>query len=330
MKRLLLITLFLYLSNFILAQLPNLTRIEYFIDTDPGYGLANNVSVPFATDLDITFNPDVSALTNGIHRLSVRAKDANDKWSLTITQSFYKGFGVLNQAITKAEYFFDSDPGYGEAIPLSFTPATNVEIAVNLDVSILQNGIHNLFIRALDNSGQWTTTKSHTFYKGIFSSGWPVNIKTVEYYFDTDPGFGNGKKVSFAAGTELDLTFDADLSSLTGEYHKIFIRAQDENGSWSLIHQYSFRIIPTGIPEIKITSLLIYPNPFKGDFNLQLENNSKKTTVEIFNVSGQLVFTKLYYTEYINDNISLDQVKGAYLIKVFTKNELITKKLIIE
>lgn len=330
MKRLLLIALFLYLSNLLLAQLPNLTKVEYYIDTDPGYGLASNVSVTASSDLDITLNPDVSTLAEGIHILFVRAKDANDNWSFTRNHTFYKGFGVLNQTITKAEYFFDTDPGYGEATPLSFNPASDVDIAVNLDVSTLQNGIHKLFIRARDNAGQWTTTKSHTFYKGIFSTGTAANIKTVEYYFDTDPGFGSGKKVAFTSGTELDLTFDADLSGLTGEYHSIFIRIQDENGSWSLIHQYSFRIIPTGIQELDNSNILIYPNPSTGDFSLQIESNSKTTIIEILNSQGQVVFAKSYSSEIINDHISLDQAKGAYLIKIINNGKVSIRKLIIE
>jgi hypothetical protein len=330
MKRLLFITLFLYLSNFILAQLPNLTKVEYYIDTDPGYGLATNVSVSASANLDITFNPDVSALSDGIHMLFVRAKDANDKWSLAKSQSFYKGFGVLNQTITKAEYYFDSDPGYGKATSISINPATDIDVTIKLDVSTLENGIHKLFIRAQDNAGQWTTTKSHTFYKGIFSTGKAANIKTVEYYFDTDPGLGSGNKVSFTSGTELDLTFDADLSGLTGEFHKIFIRAQDENGSWSLIHEYSFRIFPTSVQELDISGILIFPNPSNGDFNLQIESKNKKTGIEILNPNGQVVFKKLYFSENISDNISLDQAKGAYLIKIINNGKISIRKLIIE
>lgn len=330
MKRLLFITQFLYLSTLIFAQLPNITKVEYYIDTDPGYGLATNVSLTPSTNLDITFNPDVSTLNDGIHQLFVRSQDANDNWSLSKSHTFFKGFGVLNESIKKAEYFFDTDPGYGKATALSFNPATDVDIAISLDVSSLQNGIHNLFVRAQDNAGQWTTTKSHTFYKGIFSNGTSVNIKTVEYFIDTDPGFGSGTKVAFTPGTELDLTFIVDLNGLTGGWHNIFIRAQDENGSWSLINQYLFRLIPTDIAELETSDLVIFPNTSNGKFNIQIYTSGSKTDVEIININGQVLFKKIYYSEIINDRIFLNQGKGIYFVKAITDMQIRIKKLIIE
>lgn len=330
MKRLLFITLFLYLSNLLLAQLPNITKVEYYIDTDPGYGLATNVSVTAFSDLDITLNADVSNLAEGIHMLFVRSKDANDNWSFTRSHAFYKGFGVLNQTITKAEFFFDTDPGYGEATPLSFNPDTDVDIAVNLDVSTLENGIHKLLIRAQDNAGQWTTTKSHIFYKGIFSTGTAANIKTVEYYIDTDPGFGSGTKVIFTPGTELDLFFNADLTAFADGCHELYIRTQDENDSWSLIHSHPFCINATGISEFTVSDFLIFPNPSNGNFTLEIKSNSKKTKVEIFNDIGQMVLSKSYSSNYINDNITLNEAKGLFVVKVISGDEITIRKLEIE
>lgn len=243
MKNLLLIMVLVCLCNFLNAQ-NTISKLEYYIDADPGYGLATDIAITPATDLDISFNPVITSLANGVHRLYVRGKDSNNKWSFSKCHSFYKGKFVKNQNITRVEYYFDKDPGYGKGSSLSFTPSKDVDISVNLDVKSLENGIHKLFVRAQDSIGQWTITQSHTFYKGIFSTGKPATITAVEYYFDTDPGFGNGKKVAFTAGSDLDLTFDADLSGLSDQPHTIFIRALDENGSWSLIHNYNFCFSP--------------------------------------------------------------------------------------
>jgi len=330
MKRLLFITLFLYLSNLLLAQLPNITKVEYYIDTDPGYGLATNASTISSDDLDFSFIADVSNLAEGMHKLFVRAKDENNNWSFTKSQTFFKGFGIINETIDKVEYYFDTDPGYGNATPFSFNPVTDVEITVNLDVSSLENGIHNLFIRAQDKAGQWTTTKSHTFYKGIFSNGTAAKIKTVEYYIDNDPGLGNGKKVAFTADTELDLTFDADLMPFTEGCHDLYIRAQDENESWSLITKHPFCINATGILEPGISNILIFPNPANGSFTVQFQNESNKTTLEIVNVIGQVVLTKTYYTYFIYDNISMNGAKGLFLIKLISGDKITVKKLTIK
>lgn len=330
MKRLLFIPLFLYLSNLLLAQVPNITNVEYYIDTDPGYGLATNVSVTPGINLDVSFISDVSALNDGIHLLFIRGKDANNNWSLTTSHAFYKGFGVLNQPITKVEYFFDSDPGLGNATSISFNPATDVDIINNLDVSALQNGLHRLFVRAQDHAGQWTTTKSHTFYKGIFSAGNAAPITTVEYFIDTDPGLGNGVKVAFTPAAELDLTFNVDLSGLTEECHELYIRAQDENESWSLINQHSFCIYATGIFELASSDCLIFPNPSNGNFDLQLKSSDNKTQIEIINIKGEVLFSKTYFTGNINEHISLNQANGVYFVKTVTDKGIRINKLIIE
>ena len=46
----------------------------------------------------------------------------------------------------------------------------------------------------------------------------------MEYYFDTDPGFGNGISVPLTAGTVTNTTFDIDVSGLSPGYHKVYFR----------------------------------------------------------------------------------------------------------
>lgn len=417
MKNLLLTILLMFPCVFLWSQ-ANIVKMEYYIDTDPGFGLATDVAITPSSDLDVTFNPDISKLSDGLHKLYIRGKDSNNKWCFTKYHSFVKGFWDRNQKIVYAEYYFDSDPGYGKATSLNFTVSADVDIAINLDVSTLKNGIHSLLIRAKDSYGRWTTTQSHTFYKGIFSTGTPANIATIEYYFDTDPGFGNGKKVAFTAGTNLDLTFDADLSGLSDQPHTIFIRALDENGSWSLIHNHNFCFSPdspakpngtvevvkgtqneqystttlsnassyvwaitpttagsiagtgitatvnysssftgvakisvsgkndcglgsssdtltvnvknsTSIENIEFSNFKIYPNPSDGTFNLVLQSECDKTIVEIFNASGQIVYSKDYYKRDINESISLQQPNGIYMAKVTMGKDIISEKIII-
>ena len=56
------------------------------------------------------------------------------------------------------------------------------------------------------------------------------NITQVEYYIDTDPGFGNGTSVSISAGTDIDLSFTADLSSVSYGFPVLYVRAKDGDG----------------------------------------------------------------------------------------------------
>jgi hypothetical protein len=63
----------------------------------------------------------------------------------------------------------------------------------------------------------------------------------VEYYIDTDPGYGNGTPVTITAATNIaNLIFDADISTVPNGSHKLGIRSLDEYGAWSHDNQVAF------------------------------------------------------------------------------------------
>lgn len=73
----------------ILPALPDIVKVEYFIDEDPGLGNGIDVAVPPSTDIsDHSFNIDLSGREEGEHRIFIRAKDANDHWSIVAAESF--------------------------------------------------------------------------------------------------------------------------------------------------------------------------------------------------------------------------------------------------
>ncbi|MBK8280918.1 MAG: hypothetical protein IPK94_12575 [Saprospiraceae bacterium] len=81
---------FLFLFIYVVAQ-SNITRIEYYIDTDPGFGKATSVSVtPSINIVDkvIAINP--TNLAEGVHRFYVRAMNAAGAWGFTNSMLFYK------------------------------------------------------------------------------------------------------------------------------------------------------------------------------------------------------------------------------------------------
>lgn len=69
------------------------------------------------------------------------------------------------------------------------------------------------------------------------------NIIRVEYYIDTDPGFGNATAVSITPGTDLsDIELDVNTGILTEGVHVLGLRAQDEAGNWSHDNTLYFEI----------------------------------------------------------------------------------------
>ena len=70
------------------------------------------------------------------------------------------------QNVTQVEYFFDSDPGFGNGTQVTVTPSTNiVSLAFNANVASLSNGMHMLFVRSKDANGAWSITNSMSIAK---------------------------------------------------------------------------------------------------------------------------------------------------------------------
>ncbi|HOY52540.1 MAG TPA: PKD domain-containing protein, partial [Prolixibacteraceae bacterium] len=71
----------------------------------------------------------------------------------------------------------------------------------------------------------------------VFSMAIPESstlVKGLEYFFDADPGLGNANalEVPEASGVSADLHIP--LSGLSPGVHRLFLRARDENGHWSM------------------------------------------------------------------------------------------------
>ena len=61
------------------------------------------------------------------------------------------------QEVSRAEYFFDSDPGFGNGTKTAFTPADSITLTQNIIVpGNLAGGLHNLYVRVQDQEGTWS------------------------------------------------------------------------------------------------------------------------------------------------------------------------------
>ena len=230
----------------------NITQVEYFFDNDPGFGNATAVTVtaPAPDIASLAFNANVAPLGNGMHTLFVRSRDANGKWSITNSMSVAKVQGVFANPhasvnVVKAEYFYDTDPGFGAGTDIPITAAANISSLVfNANVAALSGGVHTLFVRTKDASGQWSITNNVVFAKAQGPSSNPhalTNIVKAEYFYDSDPGNGNGVNVPITPATDISsLVFNANVASLSGGMHTLYFRTQDAQGKWSIVNSYPF------------------------------------------------------------------------------------------
>ncbi len=249
---------------------PNITRVEYYIDADPGYGKGTALPVVAGKDIsNLSFNIDLVPLSQGVHFVGVRSKDSNGAWSLDNKWLFLKplaaGSLVPQPKINFVEYYLDKDPGYGKANPLPVTPAkdlNNLSFVIHMDT--LYEGVHLVGVRSKDANGAWSLDNHWVFLKPYKISG-PhpqPKLNRVEYYIDADPGYGNGTSLSIKAGQYLNgLSFNIDLTKLTEGVHVAGVRSRDENGAWSHDNHWvflkSYSKTGTG-PQPKITRVEYY------------------------------------------------------------------------
>lgn len=227
------------------AAATNVNKAEYFIDTDPGFGLGTNISLTAALDLPaLVASINTTFLSAGIHRLYVRTRNASGRWGVTSSRLFavapgYPASPAAPGNVTKAEYFIDTDPGFGLGTNIPLTAATNIPALIaSINTASLPAGVHRLYVRTRSAAGRWSETSSLLFatFPGYPAApAAPGNITRIEYFFDVDPGFGNGVSVPITPGVQIsNLSFPVNTSALTAGTHRLFVRSKDDWGLTSV------------------------------------------------------------------------------------------------
>ncbi len=244
---------FYKISAATLVSAPNITKLEYFVDVDLGAGNGTDIPITAGTSVsDKAVNVSLSAIADGFHTITFRAKDANGKWSTAFTSPFYKLAATSLAAapnITKLEYFIDGDLGAGLGTDVPITASISlIDQVVNISLTSVADGFHTITLRAKDSNGKWSTAYTVPFYKLPASAvAAAPNITRLEYFFDDDAGPGssvtNNKNVTITPGTSVSLVdLSVDVSALSTGTHKISFRAQDANGKWSIVHTATFGV----------------------------------------------------------------------------------------
>lgn len=240
----------LFFFALIRAEAQQPSGIEYFFDTDPGFGNGTWVAFDNPSDTVISeFSIDVTGLSPGFHRLFIRIRDDADTWSIQEARAFYiTSTSSLEEStdIVGMEYFVDSDPGIGQASEVPFeSSGDSVNQIFSLPVAGLAEGFHRLFVRTQNTDGKWSLTEGRTFYVVAPEVLDPADdIDQIEYYVDNDPGIGLASNINFSTTDDsLTQVFNIPVSGVDAGFHIIGMRAKNTSGHWSVTETRKFYVV---------------------------------------------------------------------------------------
>ncbi len=318
----------------------SLIQAEYFWDADPGEGSATPllaIDGNFNSAFEKVAVAGLNAPSVGFHKFSIRVKDNQGIWSPAFTNIVNVGATTspIPVSLSQAEYFWDTDPGEGNAIPLLATDGNFNSAFEKVAVTGLNapsTGMHKFSIRVKDNQGVWSPVFTNIVNVGSTTTPTPISLSQAEYFWDTDPGEGSG--TAFLA---TDGNFDSAFEKIQKTaipivnpvgLHIFNVRVKDNSGVWSPVFKNAI-FIETVLTNNTFTfsKVIVYPNPVKDILNLSFDKEI--TNVSILTLLGQEVLNKdINANEGTIDTSNL--ASGTYLVKVTSNDGIKTLKIIKE
>ncbi|TVR36902.1 MAG: T9SS C-terminal target domain-containing protein [Cryomorphaceae bacterium] len=158
----------------------------------------------------------------------------------TILLATFAVFTMNAQQVSGAEYFWGADPGAGNGNPMfafdgDFDNA--VKTIVNNAIDVPSEGIHTLSIRALDEENNWGPLFTVVVnVSAPLSAVREIKVTAAEYYFNNDPGPGNGTPMLAVNGDfseAIEALKGGDIPAPIQEgIHVLWMRARDAENNW--------------------------------------------------------------------------------------------------
>lgn len=164
------------------------------------------------------------------------------------------GIQAHGQSLTSAEYFFDDDPGIGNGVAIVWDGESS-EAALTLEAPLtgLSPGLHRMSVRFQQNDGTYSVATSQLFAVNappdVESADLNLPIAKAEYFWDEDPGPGQGIPMDFpAAGEVTSVSLPLPVTSGTV---RLGVRTADLSGAWGVT---SWKMVEaTGIPGLTLS-----------------------------------------------------------------------------
>lgn len=225
--------IFSILACFLFVQLgysqgKSVVKCQYWIGSN-GYDKAVTNAVK---GQKVSFSIDTQELSLGIHNLYFRFQDSDGIWSGLQSWLFCVNEMKMNKEtkITKGEYWIDNN---NEKQDIN---VSNEQVALILDVSKLNDGMHTLNYRVRDNEGKYSPLQTWIFFKNsLHETSIQNKTASVEYWFDDKANVLQ----SYIASNDT-INFSVDATRLKTGLHTLNYRVKDILGNYSRIHTWAF------------------------------------------------------------------------------------------
>ncbi len=146
------------------------------------------------------------------------------------------------QSISKAEYFFDTDPGVSKGTALTVTPSGAISATYAISTGSLSPGMHKLFVRFGFSTGEWGPAEGDIFYIDAHPIDTGLTIQSLEYFYDRDPAPGKGTSVAVTPSGNISTNISLPTTVLSNGWHNAYVRSRYSNGEYGFFTGTSFVI----------------------------------------------------------------------------------------
>lgn len=218
------------------------------------------------------------------------------------------------EGIVAYEYWFDQD--YADKV--SAYPGTIGDFMLNTAITTpsLSPGLHTFHIRFLDDLGHWSSVLSQYFHKIPVSNGGSNQIKSLEYWIDTD--YNNRVSLSQSPQTTFDWNAQLDLTTLSPGLHTLHTRFLDDLGQWSSVLSQYFNKLP--VDNSGQRNILAYEYWMDDDYANKIAVNQPPQPIleldTLLNVAGLTRGLHTFHIRFLDDGGSWSSVLSQYFHKI--------------
>lgn len=140
---------------------------------------------------------------------------------------------LYGQSPATAFRYYWNDGSWPAAQTLAVGPGVDIQASLALDDPELPVGFNFLHCQARNAAGIWSIPLHRLFFKHMPTEALSP-VTSLEYYLDSDPGFGLGNQVDISSGAEVLQVFSMALGNADVGFHSFHLLARNAAGKWSL------------------------------------------------------------------------------------------------